>query len=156
MNTTYREEQSFTVMAWIIAGMYLILSALILLLEVESSTERYIGYGIVSAVFIPLIWVSFTSKLKTELSSHQLKFSFRPLVKERIYNRSEIESIEFLNYGFVGGWGIRLMTRYGTVYNTWGKEGMLIKLKNGKKFVIGTRNPGTLKRFLKTSLPLGE
>ncbi len=35
--------------------------------------------------------------------------------------------------------GIRVWTKYGTVYNAQGKIGLSIKLKSGKQFVIGTQ-----------------
>ena len=42
--------------------------------------------------------------------------SFIPFVKKRI-KWTEIKKAEVVNYGFVGGWGIRLSIEYGTVYN---------------------------------------
>ena len=53
------------------------------------------------------------------------------------------------DYGFVGGWGVRMWTKYGTVYNTKGSKGLLVELNNGKTFVIGTQKEDELKMFLK-------
>ncbi|MDT8347886.1 MAG: hypothetical protein RQ756_08790 [Flavobacteriaceae bacterium] len=79
--------------------------------------------------------------LETYIDEQQIKFKFYPLLKERSYRWEEIDTAEVINYGFVGGWGIRWGTKYGTVYNTSGKMGMRIVLKSGKKFVIGTQQP---------------
>lgn len=66
---------------------------------------------------------------------------------------AKLKKQPFVNYGFVGGWGIRPWTRYGTVYNTRGQEGLAIELKNGKKFLIGTQNQAELLNYLQESLP---
>lgn len=54
--------------------------------------------------------------------------------------------MKVINYGFVGGWGIRLWTKYGTVYNVSGNKGLFIKLKNGKTMVIGTQKSQELEK----------
>ena len=56
-----------------------------------------------------------------------------------------------LDYGFIGGYGIRLWTKYGTVYNTSGKIGLAITLNNGDKFLIGTQKSDELKLFLENN-----
>jgi hypothetical protein len=56
--------------------------------------------------------------------------------------------MKVLNYGFVGGWGVRLWTKYGTVYNVKGNIGLAIELKNGTKFLIGTQKEIELRSFL--------
>ena len=53
-----------------------------------------------------------------------------------------------INYGFVGGWGIRLFTKYGTIYNTSGNKGLALELHDGKKLVIGTDKEEELKNFI--------
>ena len=55
---------------------------------------------------------------------------------------------EIVNYEFVGGWGIRLWTKYGTVYNTKGDKGLAIELQNGKKFLIGTQKATELSKII--------
>jgi len=53
-----------------------------------------------------------------------------------------------VHYGFVGGWGIRLFTAYGTVYNMRGAKGLAIRLKSGKKFLIGSQRSEVLNQFI--------
>lgn len=59
-----------------------------------------------------------------------------------------------VNYGFVGGWGIRLGTKYGTVYNTKGNKGLFILLNNGKKYCIGTQKEDELREIIKEACQL--
>ena len=72
-------------------------------------------------------------QLKTTVDRNGIEMRFVPFIYKKI-TWNEIESAEVLNYGFVGGWGIRLWTKYGTVYNIKGNKGLAIKLKNGKQF----------------------
>jgi len=77
-------------------------------------------------------------KLKTSIDKNGIQISFFPFMKKRV-GWNEIKSTKVVNCGLVGGWGIRLWTKYGTVYNMKGNKGLTIELKNGKKFLIGTQ-----------------
>jgi hypothetical protein len=90
---------------------------------------------------IALFWLM---QLKTEIDQDEIRINFFPFVKKRIPWR-EIKRAETLDYGFVGGWGIRLGTRYGTVYNISGRTGLAIELKNGRKLCIGTQKGAEIK-----------
>lgn len=98
------------------------------------------------AVALPFI-LFVRMKLITKINRESISVQFNPFVKKS-FKWSDIESWRVLNYGFVGGWGIRLFTNYGTVYNTRGKMGLALKLKNGKKYLIGTQKKEELERFL--------
>ena len=74
---------------------------------------------------------------------------FTPFVSKCI-PWTNIKHAEVINYGFVGGWGIRLGGTYGTVYNIKGRKGLSIELKDGHKFIIGTQKPEELRHFIKT------
>ena len=65
-------------------------------------------------------------QLKTEIDQDGIRINYIPFNKNLNIKWSEIEKAEVLNYGFVGGWGIRLGTKYGTVYNTKGNKGLAI------------------------------
>ena len=94
---------------------------------------------VIFAIFIfLLIGLFLTMKLKTSIDKNGIQMSFFPFTKKKV-NWNEIKNTKVVNYGFVGGWGIRLWTKYGTVYNMKGNKGLAIELKNGKKFLIGTQ-----------------
>jgi hypothetical protein len=104
---------------------------------------------IIFAVFVfSLIAMFWFVQLKTEIDQNEIRMHFFPLVKKRV-NWKEIKTAEIVNYGFVGGWGIRLWTKYGTVYNIKGNIGLAIELQNGKKFLIGTQKETELNRIVK-------
>lgn len=82
-------------------------------------------------------------QLKTEITINSIKVHFFPFFKTQ-FHWSDVKSSEVVNYGFVG-YGIRIATKYGTVYNTSGNKGLAIELKNGKKYCIGTQKESELK-----------
>lgn len=103
---------------------------------------------ILSAVISSFIIVLFLLiRLETNITKESIAFRFFPFVK-RNYSFNEIETCKVIDYGFVGGWGIRYTMKYGTVYNTKGTKGLFIKLKDGKTTVIGTQKPEELQKIL--------
>ena len=103
---------------------------------------------IIFAVFVfSLIAMFWFMRLKTEIDQDEIRMNFFPFVKKRV-NWKEIKNAEIVNYGFVGGWGIRLWTKYGTLYNMKGDKGLAIALTDGKKFLIGTQKPEELTAIL--------
>ena len=82
-------------------------------------------------------------QLKTEITKRTIKIQYFPFFKTQ-FHWSDIKSSEVVNYGFVG-YGIRIGTKYGTVYNTSGNKGLAIELKSGKKYCIGTQRDNELK-----------
>lgn len=98
-------------------------------------------------IFFLLVALFYTIELRTNINKDFIQVQFFPFVKKDI-KWHEIETVKVVNYGFVGGWGIRLWTKYGTVYNIKGKIGLAIELKNGKKLLIGTQKETELKAFI--------
>ena len=108
---------------------------------------------IIFALFVfSLIAMFWFMQLKTEIDQNEIRMHFFPLVKKRV-NWKEIKNAEIVNYGFVGGWGIRLWTKYGTVYNMKGNKGLAIALTDGNKFLIGTQKPEELTAILEKISP---
>ena len=103
---------------------------------------------IIFSVFIfSLIGLFLIMKLKTSIDKNVIQMNFFPFKKKRV-EWNEIKNTKVINYGFVGGWGIRLWTKYGTVYNMKGNKGLAIELKNGKKFLIGTQKETELRNVM--------
>lgn len=86
-------------------------------------------------------------RLILRIDESGIYYHFFPFIK-REYSWHEIASSRVVDYGFVGGWGIRLFTSYGTVYNVKGSKGLAVELKNGNKFCLGTQRPGEIQRLL--------
>ena len=145
MTTLFKEDQRFTQWwLWVILipigilPVVGIVQQLILGEEFGDNPMSDIGLILFAVFVFALLGLFLMMRLKTEIDQTEVRMSFIPFVKKRI-KWSEIKKAEVVNYGFVGGWGIRLSFKYGTVYNIKGNMGLAIELKNGKRFVIGTQ-----------------
>jgi len=142
MNKQFKEEQKYT-QFWfwsILLGLYLLPVLIYINKGVEDSLWSVVFISTI-LLFVLLI------KRSTQIDASGIKMSFFPLLKKSIA-WNEIKSVQVIDYGFVGGWGIRFYTDYGTVYNIRGRIGLWIELTNGKKFVIGTQKKEELKTVL--------
>ncbi len=99
--------------------------------------------GIAMLGFLYFFWIM---KLETLINDKGIHMKFVPFVTKDIL-WSEIEGVDIIHYGFVG-YGIRLGSTYGTVYNTKGTKGLWVRLKNGNQFVIGTQQESELRKLL--------
>ncbi len=109
----------------------------------SDSSLSMTGLAIYTIVIVLLIALFLILTLKTEINSQGIHMHYIPFVKKHTAWK-DIENVEIINYGFVGGWGIRWGTDYGTVYNTKGNKGLAITLKTGKTFVIGSQKEDEL------------
>jgi hypothetical protein len=151
----FNEEQRFTQWwLWLLLigigiipllGIY---NQLILGKEFGSNPMSNLGIIIFSGITYLIIGLFSLIKLKIEISETECKLKFFPFLSKTI-NWNEVVSAAVVNYGFVGGWGIRKWTSYGTVYNIKGKMGLAIVLKDGSKFLIGTQKEKDLKSIIK-------
>jgi hypothetical protein len=85
----------------------------------------------------------FFYELRTTLTEEGIRVHFYPYTSQNV-SWGEVEHCEVIPYDFVGGWGVRLWTQYGTVYNVQGGKGLYVQLKNKKKFLVGTQKPEEL------------
>lgn len=84
--------------------------------------------------------------LHTKIDEAGIHIKFIPFFSKS-YHWDDIESIETTSYRFVG-YGIRMFTKYGTVYNVKGNKGFAFTLKSGKKYLIGTQEPEKVQQLI--------
>ncbi len=89
----------------------------------------------ITAVGILVLFL--TLKLNTRITEDKIEVRYFPFVQKDFYWK-ELSSVQIIDYGFVGGWGIRIWTTYGIVYNVRGSKGLHIKIAD-KQYVIGTQ-----------------
>ena len=99
------------------------------------------------------VWLFSRLALLTEIDSREIRIRFVPFVR-RVVSWAEVEKAEVVDYGFIGGWGIRYGSKYGTAYNVQGRMGLALELKNGKKLLVGTQKPDELRSFLTNIRPI--
>ncbi|WP_324720852.1 hypothetical protein [Salinimicrobium sp. HB62] len=136
MNRVYfKEVQKFT-QWWIWLSL---LGIGVILFYIQSNL------GPIILIAIGLLFLSM--RLITRIDQNGIHYRFFPFVSKD-YSWSEILTARVIDYGFVGGWGIRLFTPYGTVYNVKGSKGLAVELKDGRKFCLGTQRPQELQKVL--------
>lgn len=128
-----------------------------LIIGEEFGSKPMSNLGLIVFLFFIYLLIAFFYfiKLETKITSDEITMKFFPLASKKV-KWEEVSEVNIVNYGFVGGWGIRLWTKYGTVYNTKGKIGLAIELKNGSKFLIGTQKETELKNVIKEIPSLNE
>ena len=143
MDTLYTETQGFP--WWV----YALLAPTLIIFGYPMYTGDYVSSWTLVTLGIVLVVIALILfwRLRTTITDTDLQFSIQPWVNKSI-PWSEVQTAEVIDYGFVGGWGIRLWTGFGTVYNTRGSYGLHVTLKSGKQFVLGTQKPERLREIV--------
>lgn len=115
--------------------------------EVGENPMSITGFIVLALFVLGLIALFVVMQLKTEITKQAISFQLYPFVN-RVIKWEDVKEAKVIDYGFVGGWGIRWGTSYGTVYNIAGSDGMLLKLNNGEQLVIGTQQEEVLQSIL--------
>lgn len=147
MKPLFTEKQRFN--QWWLWLLLAVSSVVPIVIWYKEYTNNATSSSNLSTLFILfLVVILFViMQMKTVVSQENIQLTYFPFVWKTI-NLSDIDTMKVINYGFVGGWGIRFWTSYGTVYNVRGNKGLYIKLKNGKQLVIGTQKPQQLEKVV--------
>ena len=104
--------------------------------DTEAAVASVVGIGLPLVTWTLLYFLT----LITHVTSDGVKIRFFP-----VYSRSiafeEIEAQEAVTYNPVyeyGGWGIRRSKKNGMAYNVSGNRGVRLKLKDGRRVLIGS------------------
>ncbi len=147
----FSEEQKFTQWwIWVLLACSFGFSIFTMLYTANFNEDNFIEilkqpvYIFVGISMLLVILLFVLIKLKTNIDEEKIAIHFSPFIKKE-FHWKDIDKAEVINYGFIGGWGIRLFTKYGTAYNIKGSVGLALELKNGKKYLIGTQKEEELK-----------
>lgn len=95
--------------------------------------------------------LAFTTRLILQINEQGICIRYFPFSRKN-FNWSDIQEYNFVKYNPItdyGGWGVRYNWKQkGIAYTVAGHYGISLSLKNGKKVLIGTRNPEELKAFI--------
>jgi hypothetical protein len=104
--------------------------------------------GINLAIFLVEFMTLRILRLKTQVREDGIYIQFLPFIWNwKQFAWEDIQHWEVRQYSPIweyGGWGIK-GTRNNRAYNLWGKQGLQLVLKNGKKVLIGTQQPEDIK-----------
>ncbi|RMG78816.1 MAG: hypothetical protein D6714_17395 [Bacteroidetes bacterium] len=154
----YREEQRFT-QWWLwailigigILPVYALIKQIGLGHPVGDHPMTNLGLVLFALFVLGFVVLFYKMRLITEIDDREIRIRFIPF-STRVFRWEDIESAEIVDYGFVGGWGIRYGSKYGVVYNMSGRIGLAIRTKSGKKMVVGTQRPDELGKVAKACL----
>ncbi|MDR3459062.1 MAG: hypothetical protein P4N60_16570 [Verrucomicrobiae bacterium] len=128
---------------------------LIIRVTLLAAAALAVGGCFVPQLFIPVPILLVTAwvfrSLTIEISGDKLRWQFGSgLVAKRVL-LEEIASVKAVRTNFMQGWGIH-WTRYGWLYNVAGNDAVVITLRNGKKFALGTDEPEVLCAIIQQNL----
>jgi hypothetical protein len=109
---------------------------------------------ILTGLFTLLVIILFrVLTLETIINETGIYYRFRPFQrKPKVIKPEDILHFEVKKYSPIkdyGGWGIRYgSSKNGKAYNVSGNQGVLFELTKGKKFMLGTQNPESIKSAL--------
>lgn len=143
----YSENQSFWnwwLIVLLIVISYLSLEPLISGKEVLN-TSSYISIGILICVLLFFLVV----RLRTTIDEYGITIRFFPFVRKKSWQWEFINEVYVTEYSILdyGGWGYRV-SKKGKAYNTKGKYGIQLILKNGARIMVGTQNPETVRQVI--------
>lgn len=148
-NSVFIEKQSFW--TWWLILVFIILWS-ILLKDIYQNkwvidNSSYVGIGILFPVLLFLLVV----RLNTQIDEKGISIRFLPFVRNKTWMWEEISEVYITEYSIAdyGGWGYRI-GKNGIAYNTKGKYGLQLLLKNNSRILIGTQKPEQIQEIIDT------
>lgn len=136
-----------TQMGYVITSLLAIVM-FILLYYMVSSGFNFILIGVFLVIGVCL---KIFSSLTVSIDDETLKISFGSGIIEKEFYLKEIESSKIVKNRLYYGWGIHI-TPKGWLYNVSGFYSVQIKMKSGKRYLIGTDEPEKLKAVIEKSI----
>ena len=126
--------------------------------DIAEQKELWQSFWLIVGVNVFTLWFVLWIKLITTVTKDSIKITYLPFVRKRIIKSHDIESCEPITYspiGDAGGYGVKSSKKYGKVYNANGNKGIFIRLKTGKKLLIGTQRQDALLYAIKKMMNHG-
>ena len=119
-------------------------------LDTHAVTGRWMMFGLLTMLSV----TAFTfSSLTTAVNDHEFRAGFGPLRwPDRRVALSEIAGVVPTRTAPLAGWGVRITVR-GWLYSVSGRDAIIVGLRNGKQFLIGTDDPVGLADAINGALP---
>ncbi len=168
--TTFTETQRFKI-KWAWAGVaavnglfiYAIVQQVILHKPFGTKPAPDFVLLLVELFFLLLLLFVLSLRLKTIYNNDGIAYRFYPFqLKTTFIYWHELSDAYMREYSSLyeyGGWGIRYgSSKTGRAINTSesGKKGVQLVFKNGRKLLIGTKNPDTLQQIVNEVMAAGK
>jgi hypothetical protein len=90
------------------------------------------------------------SSLTVQVDAGRLSWHFGPGIVRKSVPLSAIAHTEITRTTILNGWGIHYTSR-GWLYNVSGRSALLVRLRDGSQFLLGSDEPETLERAIAAS-----
>ena len=141
----FREEQRFTqwfiwllLLGLLAVPLYGIIQQIILKDTFGSKPMSDTGLIFFFMGTLGFCYFFWSIRLVTTVNQEYIHIRFLPLVNKKIL-WADVKQVEIVTYNPLIGYGVRIWTPHGTVYNVKGRKGLFLLLKDGKKLMIGTQ-----------------
>ena len=114
-------------------------------------TNTGVNWIVTTVLVVLAVIVVLFHSLTVVISGEDLVVQFGPGVIRKRFKLNEIESCQTVRIPWYYGWGIRL-TPDGMVFRVSGFHAIQIKLKTGKKYLIGTDVPQELEEAIRQAM----
>ncbi|MCL6220818.1 hypothetical protein [Zunongwangia pacifica] len=148
----FKEEQQFT--QWWVIAICLIagISILLNLARLQDLSENIPTGKLVSSSLGLIVCAGiFFVKMHTKIDKSGIQVWFSPFkFTKKSLHWEELETVHTRKYRPVsefGGWGVRVFRQH-KAYNVKGDQGIQLKTKEGKFFLIGTQQPHKVDRII--------
>jgi len=145
MNHYYHQQFGKTLVSILGGG-----AMLCLLLMVMLSSQASITLLLVSALL--LVGAILFSSLTISIDDTHLRWAFGPGLIRKQIPLETILDVGVTSTNLREGWGIHL-TRRGWLYSVSGNQVVVIRLKSGKRFLLGSDEPEKLASILQERIP---
>lgn len=141
----YRHTQSGALVRWGLGGGAAI--ALVALVPMApSGAAAALIPAIVLVALAVAVWLF--GSLTVEVSTERIAVWFGPGWIRKTIPVENVQDVKSVRNRWYWGWGIRL-TPHGWMYNVSGLDGVELSLDGGKRFRIGTDEPGRLEAAIR-------
>jgi hypothetical protein len=144
----YEHRQFGTLNVVIMSFAFVILAAIALYEPEARRPVLYVSAGALLALFL-------FSSLTVEVTEEHLRWRFGPGLIRGKTALANIADVRADSSGFSDGWGIHYTSR-GWLFNVSGTRVVVVRLTNGRQFMLGTDEPEQLRDAIKQALASGR
>ena len=145
MTEDYQHTQTGTVILRMFGGAAIVFAGLAV------SFQPALGWPAVLLILLGYLFSSLTVTVSTD----RVMLRYGPGLIRKSFNVADIAKLEVVRNRWYYGWGIRL-TPHGWLFNVSGLDAVAIEMKSGRRFRIGTDEPGELSAAMQAVVNQGD
>jgi hypothetical protein len=146
----YRHTQSGWTILVVLTAVLLLAAGVAIFLGSNTQPVPPPVFFIIPALLLPIMLLF--SSLTVTVTHQAIEIHFGPGLIRKKFSLADIQSCEPVRNHWFFGWGIRWIPR-GWLFNVSGLDAVELKMKNGRRYRIGTDEPERLCNAIQSKLP---